>query len=307
MITRFFSTSKPIHLVLITFVLLALFAAVRITSGGYEFTLITVIREFGIFLLLFAAVAVFAFFVSKNALTMHNGYKLLFYALLIFILPETILNPQVLLANLFIILALRRLFSLKNNLRVKKKLFDAGFWIGLATVIYFSSLLYFALIFVAILILTVSKLNNWIVPVLGFATVVIITMSYLVLSGGEFNDLLDFVQPPNYDFSAYNDLKIIISLTVILSFTLWAIFFYAKSFKDKLKAERSSHHLVLFTFLISLILVIISPVKDGSEFIFLFPPIAIIMTNYIESLTEKWFGELFVWLLIITPIIRLVL
>ena len=307
MITRFFSTSKPIHLVLVTIALLILFVLVRFHSIGLEFGFTIILKELAVFMLLFSAVAVFAFFVSKNGLTMHNGYKLLFYTLLIFILPETLLNSQVLLANLFIILALRRLFSLKNNLRIKKKLFDAGFWIGLSTLIYFGSLLYFGLIFVAILLLTVSKINNWIVPFLGLLSVTVIAMSYLVITEGSFDGALDFIQAPNYDFSAYNDVKFIISLTVLLSFSLWAMFFYARSFGDKLKAERSSHHLVLFTFIIALILVVISPVKDGSEFIFLFPAVAIIMSNYVESLTEKWFGELFVWALIITPVLRLVL
>ncbi|MBT8268045.1 MAG: hypothetical protein KJN59_02390 [Bacteroidia bacterium] len=307
MITRFFSTSKPIHLVLVTFVLLAVFAFVRIASISDDLDLNGLLKEIGLFLILFASIAVFAFFVSKNALTQHNGFKFRFYTLLIYILPETLINDQVLLANLFIILALRRLFSLKNNLRIKKKLFDAGLWVGLATLIYFGSLLYFGLIFVAVLLLTVSKFNYWIVPILGFATVIIIAMSYLVITEDGFSGIIDFVQPPNYDFSAYNDLRFIISITVLISFSLWAIIFYAKSFAEKFKAERASHHLVLFTFLIGFILIIISPVKDGSEFIFLFAPAAIIMANYLESLSERWFAEIFVWLLIITPVIRLVL
>jgi hypothetical protein len=51
---------------------------------------------------------------------------------------------------------------------------------------------------------------------------------------------------------------------------------------------------------------VLAPNKNGSEFLFIFAPLAIIITNYIESIKETWFAEVFVWLLIITPIGHLV-
>ena len=54
-------------------------------------------------------------------------------------------------------------------------------------------------------------------------------------------------------------------------------------------------------------MVIIAPKKDGSEFIFLFAPSAIIMANYIESVKENWFKELFLSVLVVVPLILLML
>ena len=53
--------------------------------------------------------------------------------------------------------------------------------------------------------------------------------------------------------------------------------------------------------------VILAPQKNGSEFLFLFAPLSIVMTNYIESIKEKWFKEVFLSMLIVVPLILLVL
>ena len=65
--------------------------------------------------------------------------------------------------------------------------------------------------------------------------------------------------------------------------------------------------LVIISSLIGLLIIAVSPNKTGSEFLFLFAPLAIIMTNYLEVIEETWFKEVIVWVLVITPIIALVL
>jgi membrane-associated HD superfamily phosphohydrolase len=109
-----------------------------------------------------------------------------------------------------------------------------------------------------------------------------------------------------FDFSSYNKLNLIISITIILSLTIWALFFYIKKLQDKSRTHRPSFILILIALIIGITIVIIAPHKNGSEFIFMFAPLAIIMTNYIESIKETWFAEVFVWLLVITPITQLI-
>jgi hypothetical protein len=58
---------------------------------------------------------------------------------------------------------------------------------------------------------------------------------------------------------------------------------------------------------VAFMVVIFAPEKDGSEFLFMFAPLAIIITNYIEVIQEKWFKELFLLLLILVPFAILVL
>ena len=59
--------------------------------------------------------------------------------------------------------------------------------------------------------------------------------------------------------------------------------------------------------IISLLVVAVAPDKNGSEFLFLFAPLSIIITNYLETISEKWFKETLLLGLIATPIIILML
>jgi putative effector of murein hydrolase LrgA (UPF0299 family) len=61
----------------------------------------------------------------------------------------------------------------------------------------------------------------------------------------------------------------------------------------------------LFTAIISFFVIVLAPQKDGSEFLFLFAPVAIILTNYIETIQEKWFKELFLAVLVFVPFLLL--
>lgn len=305
MITRFFSTSKPIHLVLVALYAFVLFSFTRFGPAGKELNLNNVLIAIGMFLILFSTISVFAFLVNKNNLTQRNSYKILFYVILLAIIPTSLQFNAILISNLFVLLALRRIFSLRNDLRVKKKLFDAAFWITFAALFHFWAILFFALIFAALLLYSNTQLKNWFVPLTGFLTVIIIYLSYAIITTNSFGNILGFIDPIDYNFSTYNDIGFIVGITIIVSFALWAVFYYLKSMKDKQKMHRASHVLVLYTAFIALIIILIAPSKDGSEFIYLFAPLAIIMANYIETVSEKWFTEIFIWTMVITPYVML--
>ena len=66
MITRFFSTSKPIHLVLISVFIFWLFITVRFEYYSDGITILEVFRELSLYSILMLSIVVFSFFVSKN-------------------------------------------------------------------------------------------------------------------------------------------------------------------------------------------------------------------------------------------------
>ena len=74
-----------------------------------------------------------------------------------------------------------------------------------------------------------------------------------------------------------------------------------------MKTFRPAYKVVFVACVIALTLVIIAPKKDGSEFLFLFAPLTIIISNYIETIEEKWFKMLFVILLLLIPFVLLML
>lgn len=307
MITRFFSTSKPIHLVLTTLLASIIFFLVRKDLFIDSFSILLLFKQLGFFIVLFASIALLSFMVNKNTLTQKNSYAILFFALLVAMLPSTLKYNNVLLSNFFILLALRRIISLKSNLNVKKKLLDASIWIMIASLFYFWSFLFFALIFAALFLFAIQDVKNWFIPFIGIAVVAVFILLYSILFQNTLDDFSWYVKPLDYDVSSYNTSQTIIAITLIISLGIWSVFFYLKSLKDKLKALRSAHILIMYSALIAVIIIGVGPNKNGSEFLFLFVPLAIIMSNFIERVSELWFGELFIWFLIATPIVCLAL
>ena len=129
------------------------------------------------------------------------------------------------------------------------------------------------------------------------------SLAYLMITNQDY--LACYTEMFNYsfDFSSLNSLRLIISITLLFSYGNWALFFYIKQLREKNKQYRPAFILIVFAEIIAMVIIAVSPIKNGSEFLFLFAPFAIIMTNYLENLNEKWFKELLIWALIITPVL----
>lgn len=307
MITNFFKQAKPIHFVLISTFLLMVFIASKIYVIHEPITVGLIAKQSFYFLIVLASLFILDFFASRNSLTKKNSYKLLMFGLFMAMLPETLLNSRTLMANFFILLALRRIISLRTQKEVQKKLFDAAFWISIATLLYFWAILYFILIFAAMILYSIVSIKNWIIPLTGVLAVIIIWVSIMLFGNNDFTDYFDQLFVYSLDFTGLNSARIIISTTILISYGTWGSFYFIKHLKDKSKSLRPSFTLIIISSVISLLIVIISPFKDGSEFIFLFAPLSIIMTNYLEVTKEKWFQEVLVWVLVLIPAIFLIL
>lgn len=308
MISSFFSKSKPIHFVIVSAILLFVFLSTSFFSlENNELNLLIVVRQIGLFLVSLSSIFILEFLVSRNKLTNKNSYQILFFVLFIALFPETILNTKALLANLFILLALRRLVSLRTQKELKKKLFDAAFWISIATLLYFWAALFFILILAALILFSISDFKNWIAPITGILTVLIISTAYMITKDIDFLDYFINLYAYNLDFSQLNSKSVIIAATLLFSYGIWSLFYFIKQLQFRPKNYRPAFMLIIIAVIIAVLIIIIAPFKNGSEFIFLFAPLAIIITNYIELVTEKWFKEVLVIVLAITPILILML
>jgi len=305
MITRFFRTSKPIHLVLVSFFVLGLFLVVRLGYYSQGISGVQILKELTLYGITLLSIFVLSFFVNKNNLTKQNSFKILLFSLFLACIPATIQHGTIIVSNVFILFAIRRIISLRSNLHIKKKLFDAAFWIALASLFYFWSILFLILVFAALIFYSIGQSNNWMIPITGIVTVALIVISYNIITENTFGDIYNYIDSVGFDFSNYNSPKLITSIVIMSLLGLWTLFFYTKKLQDKSRSLRPSFTLILIALIIGLAIVILAPNKNGSEFIFLFAPLAIIMTNYIESVKKVWLAEVFIWLLIITPILQL--
>ena len=307
MISSFFSKAKPIHFVIVCLILLLSFSTAKFYTNTTTISLGLILKDIGLFLVCLSTVFILDFLASRNNLTKKNSYKILIFSLFVALLPESILNPNLLLSNLFILLAIRRIISLRSNKDIKKKLFDAAFWISIATLFYFWAILFYTLIFIGLILYRIVDVKNYIVPFIGILTVGILSISYMMLTGQELMGYFDNHIDISFDFSSLNSKRIVISSTIILTYGIWSLLYFIRNLKSKSKKSRPSFILLIFAVIIGLAIVVISPNKNGSEFIFLFAPLSIIITNYVETISEKWFKEGLLLGLVITPIVILML
>ena len=307
MISNFFSQARPIHFVVVSTFLLCVFLASKIYAIHDPLTFELFAEQGFYFFIVLASLFLLDFFASRNSLTKKNSYKLLMFGLFLAMLPETLLNSNALMSNFFILLALRRIISLRTQKELKKKLFDAAFWITVATLFYVWASLFFILILGAIFLYSIVNIKNWIVPLMGVLAVAIIWVSAMLVMNRDISNYFDALFVYSFDFTGLNSARIMISATILISYGTWGSFYFIKHLKDKSKSLRPSFTLIVISSIIALMIILISPQKNGSEFIFLFAPLAIIMTNYLEVTREKWFKEVLIWVLILIPAVFLIL
>jgi hypothetical protein len=307
MITSFFNKSRSIYLIIVFFIALLAFVIARINGVNQDFNFDFLLKQAFLLIVVYASILLLNFIVNKNSLTNKNNYEILLFSLFLLFITQTTNNSNVIWSNLFVLLGLRRIISLRSPSNTKKKLFDAAIWISIAALFYFWSILFFVLILLSLVLYTDNNIRHWLIPFLGVLTVLIITASLSVILYNEFFEIYKFSPEISYDFSNYNSISYLIAITVLLSFGVWSSIFYSNNIKKKKKAFRVSFKTIIIAAIIGFFVVIFVPNKDGSEFLFLFAPLAIIIANYIDIIQEKWFKEIFLAVLIIVPFVLLML
>lgn len=99
----------------------------------------------------------------------ENYFPALFYFLFVSLEPSwNYVNP-VMTANLFLLLALRRLLRMYRVQEVTGMIFDAGVFIGIAVLLYWPLILVVPLLWLSLIQLRTFNIREWLVPFSGLA------------------------------------------------------------------------------------------------------------------------------------------
>ncbi|AOR26396.1 hypothetical protein FORMA_12340 [Formosa sp. Hel3_A1_48] len=304
MITSFFRTSKPLHYLIFLVLFFAIFVFQSFYNHNINQSPISYLTLFGVFFLFLVTFFVYVFIITKNDLTQKNSFAALYLCLFIGILPQFFLTPIVMLSNLFVLLGLRRIFSLKKNLNTKKKLFDAGFWIALATIFYPWSVLYFVPLFVAILMITSDYFKNTFAVFFGALSVSLTAFFFIFFLNKDFDIWLKQMPQINLDLSIYYDLITFFPLAILLISSLWGISSLFNKMVFKTSKSRFVYFILFSALVIGLIIPLVSENKSMADFIFLVFPLAIVMANNTEQTHSQWLPSVFILLLFGTAVLK---
>ncbi|MBI9039790.1 MAG: hypothetical protein JEY78_00220 [Lutibacter sp.] len=236
------------------------------------------------------------FILKKNNLTLDNLYGLLLIVLLLGAFSETMFTNKIIFSNLILILSYRKVYSIKSGINIGAKLFDAGFWIGIATIIYPHSILFIFLLFIAITIYQKVYFKNFIIPLIGLITPLFLYFTYAFYFDKEaaFYDLFNL--NIGLDFTSYNQLKLLMPITFLITITLWSLVVVSPKIVLVSNNLRMSWNILINQLLVAILVVFIAPLKNGSELFFLLFPSAIIIANFLQKSQSSNFKNLILYL-----------
>jgi len=291
MLASIFSKSRPINYVLIGAALLLFYAMYLLKDMTWVNSPIILAEKTGLLVLLGASMFLTGFITIKNTLTKTNTYALLFFLLFIVLFHTTLGNNNVIVANFFLLLALRRLISLQSLITPKEKIFDASFWILAASIFHFWCIIYLLLVFVSIVFHVSRDYRNWIIPLIAFFTVAVIYFMAGLLAGHGFFSHVQEQLTVSFDFTYFENIYQNIALALYAAMAALFVVPYIFSISSKPLNLQSSHKKILFSFFIGAGIYMLSNHKNNSFLAFTFAPLAIMAANYIQAQPSKWIRE----------------
>ncbi|WP_396180440.1 DUF6427 family protein [Flavobacterium sp.] len=296
MIASLFSKTRPINYILILIMLFSCFFVYQFQVPNEDFTSGDLFSKIGVFVLLLLSFFLVNFISLKNTLTQNDNYAILFFLVFILLFPTVLNNIKVVLSNVFLLLALRRLISLKTLNSSKEKIFDASFWIFLSAIFHFWSILYIILVFISIIFHSGKEYKNWILPFVSFLCVWIlyIATSLILFDNYSINKAVFQV---SFNFFEFKNMYQNMAFSLFVSISV--LFFASQTidYQNKPLNMQASYKQVYFAFLLALGIYVFSANKSNDLLMYTFAPLAILGANMFEKMKNSIYKEVSLYLL----------
>lgn len=297
MIASLFSKTRPINYALVLIMLFSCFFLYQFQVPTVNFTTGDLFSKIIVFLLLLLSFFLVNFISLKNALTQNDNYAILLFLVFILLFPSVLNNIKIVLSNVFLLLALRRLISLKTLSSSKEKIFDASFWIFFSAIFHFWSILYIILVFISIIFHSGKEYKNWILPFVSFLCVWILYIATSLFLFGNYS-INKAVFQVSFNFFDFKDVYQNIALSVFVSISV--LFFASQTidYQNKPLNMQSSYKQVYFAFLLALGIYVFSANKSNDLLLYTFAPLAILGANMFEKMENSIYKEVSLYLLL---------
>jgi hypothetical protein len=256
------------------------------------------------FLLLSFKLFLLKFISEKYKLVGLSGFIVPFVYLLSVstTLSDVMLHP-ILIANLFIILALLRIFSLSEEAKAGKLLFDIGFLIALSSMFYTTLLLLLLLIWISLFLIKPFKLSEWLASLLGVILPYIILFSITYL----FDNTAIFVN--HFDLSIFKEISVFKPFNInraamifpLIGLLIFPFAYYEYIERKLINKLKNYHWILLYLFIITELLFILGGLDFVGSMLLCAPFLAFYLTVAYISIEKSWIMESFVmiWVILI--------
>ncbi|WP_297761808.1 hypothetical protein [uncultured Muriicola sp.] len=300
MISGIFGKTKPINYVLLLGFIFILYWFVYFYVSNNSIEPAVLVWQSLVLLILLFSVLVINFVVNRNQITSANSYVALYFILLILIFSRSVADNNAIFCSFFLLLACRRLLSLRSLKNIKLKIMDATLWVLVASLFYDWTILFLLLVYIAIYIYEPKNLKNWLVPLVSIIVFVLLSYAVLILANNEgyllqhYQFALDNIQEVFADWKL--NIKLII-YALLIAITALAVFLKS----GKLGLGRIINlRVISIYFSISILVIILSLMAGDLPVLISFFPGAVFLGKYVEMIKRKNIKEMVLYASVFT-------
>ncbi len=295
MIASIFSKSRPFNYILVIVTLVLSFFIYQIqkqNSSTASNEIIGWMTKLGILLTLIASLFITNFITKRNGLSKDNSYSALFFVAFLLFIPKVFIDSSIVISGFFVLLAMRRLISMKSLVTPKEKIFDASLWIFIAALFHFWSILFIVIVFVSIVFHVSGDYRNWVLPFIAFFAVGIVFLFFSLLFDKTWIYLI--WNQIEVDFTFFYLERSAANAALILYGLFSFVFFIAMllTLSKRPIIMLASYKKVIYIFLISLLIYVVSPEKNNALLLFSIMPLSILATAYVEISRDNVLKEI---------------
>lgn len=303
MITNIFGRSNPMNFVVCMLLLLTAFIFVAINKYDFATKFSENIQFLSVFPLLVFSVFLTGFIAKKNNINKGDDYALLLFTLLLLLIPDVFTDFSIIMSNVFVLLAFRRLASLQSLILPKEKIFDASLYIVLASAFEFWTILFLLLVFVSVIIHVSGDFRNWLIPFVGVATATVLVGLCALIFDLNIVNLIQADSIPDFNFDYLTDRFHSFSLGAFVVMILLFLVVQIMSYGNYLATLQNAIKKVITFLMIAFVVYLISNEKYNGLLLYCIAPLSIIGSNVINSLYKKWMKEALIILLLVSGIL----
>ena len=267
---------------------------------------------YGLFSKIISILLIFSGAILLN-ITIHQFHLLknqsylpgLLYVLLMSCIPETLCFHPVVLANLFLILALRRGFQMLGDVNGSSAAFDSALFVSVASLFYFPSALFVVFVWISLATFRSFSIRDWFISCTGLILPYLFTAIYYYCFGNKESFFSDYIFP-GFQTDGPAEIYFLKSFYVLAAFLFIVLLIslsplFAEMARNK-ASIRSGFRLFLWFTALSVISFVMAPAGNIFHFCFAAIPLSIIFSNMFLNIRQGLSEIIFSILIIIMVI-----
>ncbi len=235
--------------------------------------------------------------ISKNSL-----FPALIYFFLMSADSDLLTLSPVLIANLFIIIALDLIFKIFAEVEPFAKIFNIGFYISIASLFYLPVIFFIVLFWMSFIIFRQITLRNFIISIIGLLTPYLFLVGYFFWTDKItvfFNEFITFFTAINYLRVDYNILDLI-TISIVIIIVLMSLSSLINTINRSVIKVRKLFFVTLWFLLVSFVLIVYSGDLFMPHLFVCMIPVTIIFSNYFEIVKKTVVPQIFLSILIVS-------